>query len=87
MTEFLLRSFSSKCDDIFETVFFVCSAIWFFACSSLSFLKLMTLLKWNSSSELQSPVKVSRISGSSALPIIVYCTSPTFSSVKMMFAL
>jgi len=53
-------------------LFLDCSAIWFLACSSLSFLKFSAFLKLYGSSELQSPVKVSRISGSSDLPTIVY---------------
>jgi len=48
---------------------------------------LSIFLKLKGSSELQSPVKVSKISGSSDLPTIVYYTSPTFSSVKIKFAL
>ena len=50
-------------------------------------MKLTTFLNEKGSSELQSPVKVSSISGNSDLPIIVYYTSPTFSSVKIMLAL
>jgi hypothetical protein len=50
-------------------------------------LKLSIFLKVNGSSELQSPVNVSRISGSSDLPTIVYWTSPTFSSVNIRLAL